>query len=60
MHWRFASSLASPDPTLVDVSRAPLDFDKDLAVVYRDFIQQEESDALGTDLQVKLKRYVTP
>jgi hypothetical protein len=41
---------------LVDASHAPIDFDIDSAVVYRDFIHPEESEVLLADLYRKLKR----
>ena len=53
-----SSSTALPDPSLLDATHAPQDYDHS-AVVYRDFIRQDESDALLLDLQQKLKRWVT-
>ena len=41
---------------MVDLSRAPADFDRDTAAVYSGFIRPEESDALVDDLEKKLKR----
>ena len=49
--------LRDPSPEMVDARHAPSDFDKSSsAVVYRDFITEEEADVLVRDLKARLKR----
>jgi hypothetical protein len=53
--WFSSVALQRPDPELVDASSAPVDF-AGSAAVYRDFVSEQESEILLTDLQAKLKR----
>jgi len=48
----------NPNPEMVDARQAPSDFDASSAVVYRDFISEEEEEILTRDIQARFKRYV--
>ena len=47
----------NPNPEMVDARQAPSDFDASSAVVYRDFISEEEEEILTRDIQARFKRY---
>jgi len=56
---RFLTSFVSvvdPDPLLVDASKAPSDFDPSSAVVYNDFISNDDGRALVDVLQARTRR----
>jgi len=47
---------APPNPDLVDTSSAPGDYESGSAVVYENFITEEEGLSVVSDLKAKLKR----
>lgn len=50
------SAVFDPDPSLLNATKAPLDFDNS-ASVYREFITEAQEQTLIEELQAKLKRY---
>lgn len=42
---------------LVNVQNAPSDFDIDSAVVYSDFLSEDEGNSIVEDVQTRMKRY---
>jgi len=45
-----------PDPSLVNASDAPIDFNLSSAVVYNDFITSLEVDLIANDIKNRMKR----
>jgi hypothetical protein len=52
---RLLSTLRSSH--LVNVQNAPSDFDVDSAVVYSNFLSEDEGNSIIEDVQMRMKRY---
>jgi hypothetical protein len=49
-------SSITPDPSLVDATNAPPDFEPACAVVYRDVVTSVEADLISNEILTRMKR----